>query len=383
MYYPPHSVHSPNSLHALLVLQHLPGLGSGRYWRLMEHFSDASTVLQQAAHTLHLFLTEEARSMLADYQQHGDISTLGRTVAQNLDWLEQQPDIQLLTIDHPHYPELLRQIARPPALLYVHGDVSCLSLPQIAVVGSRNPSSGGADNAYQFSRHLAAHGFAITSGLALGVDGAAHRGALAAKGKTIAVFGTGIDTLYPARHRALAQEIVAEGGALVSEFPLGTRSHAGNFPQRNRLISGLSCGTLVVEAAMQSGSLITARLALQQNREVFAIPGSIHNPLARGCHSLIKEGATLVETGADIVEQLGGMLAFKREELVDSVTEQTKNTFSPEEKALLTAIGFDPTPFDTVVERCGMAVGKVAAQLMGLELKGAVNATDAGYVRVN
>lgn len=377
-------MHDPlHSLHALLALQHLPGLGSGRYWRLMDHFSDASMVLQQPAHDLHLFLTEEARSMLADYQQRGDASPLGHTIAQNLDWLAQQPDVQLLTIDHPCYPELLRQISRPPALLYVRGDVGCLSLPQIAVVGSRNPSSGGADNAYQFSRHLAANGFAITSGLALGVDGAAHRGALAAKGKTVAVFGTGIDSIYPARHRALAQEIVAEGGALVSEFPLGTRSQAGNFPQRNRLISGLSCGTLVVEAAIQSGSLITARLALQQNREVFAIPGSIHNPLARGCHSLIKQGATLVETGADIVEQLGGMLALKREELQNSVPEKARNSFSAEEQTLLTAIGFDPTPFDTVVERCGMAVGKVSAQLMGLELKGAVSATAAGYLRVN
>lgn len=380
-------------LHALLALQHLPGLGSGRYWQLMDHFADAGTVLQQPAHELHLFLSEDARSLLADYQRRGDASTLGQVIARNIDWLAQQTDIHVLTIGHPQYPELLRQIPRPPALLYVRGDISCLNLPQIAVVGSRNPSSGGEDNAYQFSRHLAASGFAITSGLALGVDGAAHRGALAAKGKTLAIFGTGIDTVYPARHRTLAQQIVEQGGALVSEFPLGTRSHAGNFPQRNRLISGLSCGTLVVEAAMQSGSLITARLALQQNREVFAIPGSIHNPLARGCHSLIKQGAVLAETGEDIVEQLGGMLAFKREELAYTefrhgashkvAAEISALPLSPDERVLLTAIGFDPTPFDLLVERSGMAAGKVAAQLMGLELKGAVSATAAGYICTN
>jgi DNA processing protein len=400
-----------NNLHAIMALQHLPGLGSAHYWQLLDQFENAAKVIAHPAHDLHLFLNEEARQLLTEYQQRGESSKLGQKIVQNLDWLAQQSDVQLLPIDHPSYPELLRQITRPPALLYVRGDSSCLSLPQIAIVGSRNPTSGGHDNAYQFARHLAGCGFAITSGLALGVDGAAHAGALAAQGKTIAVFGTGIDSVYPARHRPLAQQILAEGGALISEFPLGTRSQASNFPQRNRLISGLSCGTLVVEAAVQSGSLITARLALQQNREVFAIPGSIHNPLARGCHSLIRQGATLVETGEDIVEQLGGMLALKREELQETQTRKTKirepktkkvkptnestisttqstnqltaQALDTDEQTLLAAIGFDPTPFDRVVERSGMAVNKVAAQLMGLELKGAVESTALGYIRIN
>src|SRR5690606_10493791 len=199
--------------------------------------------------------------------------------------------------------------------LYVRGNIECLELPQLAIVGSRTPSAGGRDNAFAFARDLASHGFAITSGLALGVDGAAHAGALAGGGKTLAVFGTGIDSVYPGRHKQLAEQILAEGGALISEFPLDTRSMAANFPQRNRLIIGVSLCTLGVEAAHPRGALITARLALQQNREVFAIPGSIHNPLARGCHSLIRQGATLVECAQDIVDQLGGLLTFKREQL--------------------------------------------------------------------
>lgn len=369
-----------DNLRAVLALQHLPGLGSARYWRLLDHFSSAADVLRQPAHELHLFLPEEARLLLADFQRHDARSQLGQTLERDLDWLGRQSDLHLLTLDHPDYPQLLKEIPRPPALLYVRGDCSCLSLPQIAVVGSRNPTPGGRDNAYQFAHYLAASGFAITSGLALGVDGAAHSGALAAQGRTIAVFGTGIDSIYPARHRSLAQQILAQGGALVSEFPLGTRSQASNFPQRNRLISGLSCGTLVVEAAVQSGSLITARLALQQNREVFAIPGSIHNPLARGCHSLIRQGATLVETGADIIEQLGGMLALKHEELRSRAADMDMDDT---ERSLLAALGYDPAPVDIVAERSGLPVSQVAATLMGLELKGAVSATDLGYVRIN
>lgn len=371
-----------DTLHATMALQHLPGLGSGRYWRLMDHFDSALDVIQHPAHQLNSLLPSEALACLADYQQQGENSWLGQTLARDLDWMAQQTDVSLLTIDHDDYPELLRQIPRPPALLYAQGNIHCLNLPQIAVVGSRNPTSGGQDNAYQFSRHLAASGFTITSGLALGVDAAAHAGALAAKGKTIAVFGTGIDQIYPVRHRSLAQQILAEGGLLLSEFPLGTRSHASHFPQRNRLISGLSYGTLVVEAAVQSGSLITARLALQQNREVFAIPGSIHNPLARGCHSLIRQGATLVETAEDIVTQLSAMLEHTYAQLSPS-TANPLQKLNTEEQILLDAVGFDPTPFDLIVERSKMTVGKVSAGLMGLELRGILVASATGYLRKN
>jgi DNA processing protein len=289
------------------------------------------------------------------------------------------------------YPELLQTIPNLPPLLFVRGDIHLLSLPQIAIVGSRNPSSGGGENAYRFAEFLAANGFAITSGLALGVDAAAHQGALAAQGKTIAVMGTGLDMIYPSRHRALAQQILDTGGALVSELPLGSSSKAANFPQRNRIISGLSCGVLVVEAAIQSGSLITAKAAMQQNREVFAIPGSIHNPLARGCHQLIRQGATLVETGQDIVDQLQGMLGFQREKLLklqqkaakkSELDEKELDSLSPAEQQLIHAMGYDPVNIDDLVERTGIAVGSVAAKMIGLEIKGYVQQIGAGYQRV-
>ncbi len=278
----------------------------------------------------------------------------------------------------------------------MRGDPASLSLPQLAIVGSRNPSGGGAENAERFAHYMAERGFAITSGLALGIDAAAHRGALRARGKTIAVMGTGIDRIYPSRHRALAQDIIDTGGALVSEFPLGTASHACNFPQRNRIISGLSGGTLVVEAAVQSGSLITASYALQHDREVFAIPGSIHNPLARGCHQLIRQGATLVETAQDIVDQLAGLLSYKRQEIKQpllqadflypneqppaSITQEVI-TLDDQEKQLLQALGYDPLPVDLLAERTGLDIGSLSAQLIGLEIKGLVQQVGASYVR--
>jgi len=262
----------------------------------------------------------------------------------------------------------------------------------LAIVGSRSPSGGGAENAERFAHYLAERGFAITSGLALGIDAAAHRGALRAGGKTIAVMGTGINLIYPSRHRQLAQDIIDSGGALVSEFPLGTASHACNFPQRNRIISGLSGGTLVVEAAVQSGSLITASYALQHDREVFAIPGSIHNPLARGCHQLIRQGATLVETAQDIVDQLAGLLSYKRQEvkstkalqpeLFPEVDAEEESGLSALEQDLLQALGYDPLPVDLLAERTGLDVGNLSAQLIGLEIKGLIQQVGACYQRL-
>ena len=223
-------------------------------------------------------------------------------------WLE-RPDAHLLTPADAGYPQLLREISRPPAQLFVRGNVAALALPQLAIVGSRSATPGGTETAHAFARHLAARGFCITSGLAEGIDAAAHQGALAAGGRTLAVCGTGPDIVYPRQHERLADEIVAAGGAIVAEFAPGTPVLRSNFPRRNRLISGLSVGTLVIEAGIRSGALITARHALEQGREVFAIPGSIHNPVARGCHHLIRHGAKLVETAADIVDELGSLLA--------------------------------------------------------------------------
>ena len=221
----------------------------------------------------------------------------------DLEWLA-GPARSLLTVDDPHYPVQLAAVPGMPAALFVQGDPSVLARPQVAIVGSRAATAAGCETAFGFAARLAAHGFAITSGLATGIDAAAHRGALAAGGVTIAVCGTGLDRVYPTGHDRLAEEIAA-AGALVSEFPTGTPPAPHNFPRRNRLMSGLARGVLVVEAAARSGSLITARLAGEQGREVMAVPGSIHNPLARGCHRLIKDGAALVETVDDVLSALG------------------------------------------------------------------------------
>lgn len=302
-------------------------------------------------------------------------------IERGLAWLE-RPDNHLISLSDPDYPPLLREIDHPPPLLFVHGDPASLRAPQIAIVGARNPSLGGRDTARQFAAHLAGSGIVITSGLALGVDAEAHRGALAAPGRTIAVMGTGLDRIYPARHRELAHAI-AEGGALVSEFPLGTPALAGHFPRRNRIISGLSLGTLVVEAALQSGSLITARLAVEQGREVFAIPGSIHNPLARGCHALIRQGAKLVETAADILEELGSLARVAIQAEIERPSPAAPELPAASEldedyRLLLEHLGHEPVSIDLLVDRCGLTAEVVSSMLLILELQGYVAAAPGG-----
>lgn len=291
----------------------------------------------------------------------------------------QARQIALLAWDEPLYPALLREIHRPPLLLYVKGDAGALSLPQIAVVGSRNASLGGLQVAENFSAALAASGFAITSGMALGIDGAAHRGALKT-GKTIAVLGAGVDVIYPRQHGDIYGRILAEGGAIISELPPGTRPLRPYFPMRNRIISGLSTGVLVVEAALKSGSLITARLAMEQGREVFAIPGSIHNPMARGCHQLIREGAVLTETLDDMVDHLGGMLALKADELEDARPLLPEH---PGERAVLERIGFDPLDFDSIANAMDMSPGELTTLLVSLELQGLIENIAGRYQRIH
>lgn len=286
----------------------------------------------------------------------------------------------LLCLTDPGYPALLRETPAPPPLLYGCGDPGALALPAIAVVGSRNASRGGVEHAQHFAETLAGSGFAIASGLALGIDSAAHTGALRA-GITVAVVGTGIDRVYPRQNLGLWRDIVAAGGAVVTEFPPGTPPLAGNFPRRNRIISGLSLGVLVVEAALRSGSLITARQALEQGREVFAIPGSIDNPRARGCHQLIRDGATLVETAADIVAQLGGMLALKQLE-ARSTDAPTPAPVSTEAGRVLAALGHDPAAADRLVVLTGLPVAEVTAALVELELAGLVDAREGSYWRL-
>jgi DNA processing protein len=290
-------------------------------------------------------------------------------------WLD-DPSSHLVALTDPAYPPLLREIPDPPPLLFVRGDTALLSAPQMAVVGSRNPSHGGCDTARAFSEQLTRAGLLITSGLALGIDACAHAAALDAGGQTIAVAATGLDRVYPSAHRELAHRISAQG-ALVSEFALGTPPRRENFPRRNRLISGLSLGVLVVEAALRSGSLITARLAAEQGREVFAIPGSIHSPLARGCHALIRQGAKLVETAQDVIEELGALAGFVAAPPGVAATPPGVPVDSAQQE-LLELIGYDPVELDTLIARSGLTPARVSSMLVLMELRGLIEARPGG-----
>jgi DNA processing protein len=291
----------------------------------------------------------------------------------------------LLPFTDARFPKLLRGAPDCPVALYVAGNVDALSDPQLALVGSRQPTPQGAQIAFDFAEHLAARGLAIVSGLALGIDSAAHRGALAAQGVTVAVLGCGIDVLYPPDNRRLAQDITHDG-ALVSELALGTPPRRGNFPRRNRIIAGLALGTLVIEAARRSGSLITARSANEQGREVFAVPGSILNPLSRGCHELIKQGAILAETPDDILAELNFSAFFSTGAMSPAPApglDPNPAGMDKEHKILLDALGFDPTDLDTLVVRTGFKPEAVSSMMLILELKGHVQAASGGrYSRV-
>lgn len=295
----------------------------------------------------------------------------------DLVWID-QPNNWAITIEDALYPPLLKELSDPPPVLFVRGNIALLTLPQIAIVGSRNPSTMGKETAFEFAKSLSHCGFVITSGLALGIDAASHQGALNVGGFTIAVAGTGLDRVYPARHKDLATEIVNKG-AMVSEFPPGTTAKANHFPRRNRIISGLSQGLLVVEAAKQSGSLITARMALEQNREVFAIPGSIHNPLARGCNALIREGAKLVETTQDILEELN---QYNQQD-TDLPIATMQSILDLGQQTLLNRVQFSPTSIDDLVADSGEPVEIISSMLLILELQGYLEATAGGcYVRI-
>ena len=345
-----------------------PGVGPRTFLRILEVCTPEQLFSQ--ARRLPAELNLPRRSI--DFIKNPDWGIID----QDLIWLE-QPDNHLLSIDDPAYPRQLLEIPDAPPLLFVRGSVELLSRPQIAIVGSRNPSSQGKRTARDFAETLAACGFIITSGLALGIDAASHIGALHSTGLTIAVAGTGLDRIYPARHKQLAMDIV-ENGALISEFPLGTTAKAGHFPRRNRIISGLCIGLLVVEAARQSGSLITARLSLEQNREVFAIPGSIHNPLARGCNALIREGAKLVETTDDILEEFSQY--NQTHEQKETAPEQSM--LDLEQQNLLNLIMYSPTSVDMLVNETGQSVEVISSMLLLLELQGYISSVSGGgYTR--
>jgi len=360
------------SLASWLALHHTPGVGPATFARLLAQYSDPEAVFTSPSQAENI--SERTRAALAkpDWER----------VEKELMWFD-EPNRHIITLHDPYYPALLKEIADPPSLLFVEGDVSLLSQWQIAVVGSRNPSASGRDTAYEFARYIAQGEVAITSGLAMGIDAAAHKGALTA-GKTVAVIGTGLDSVYPAKNRTLADEIVLNG-AVVSEFALGTLPRAENFPRRNRIISGLSLGTLVVEAAIRSGSLITARMALEQGREVFAIPGSIHNPLARGCHRLIREGAKLAETAQDILEELGALAGAQRlAEVEQTEAEAAPMDDDADYQLLFEHLGYDPIEIDVIIQKSGLTAEAVSSMLLLLELQGQVESLPGGrYVRIS
>ncbi len=353
-----------------LTLLRAPGVGPVTLGRLLERFGHPAAVLTADRSALEAAGLKPAA---IDWLRRPDTEVIEADLA----WLV-GADHHLVAIGDPAYPPLLADISDPPPLLFVTGDPELLLRPQLAIVGSRNPSSGGARTAREFARYLAASGLGITSGLAVGIDAAAHEGALAG-GRTIAVAGTGPDRIYPAANRALAHRI-AERGALVTELPPGTGVRREHFPRRNRVISGLSVGTLVVEAAARSGSLITARTASEQGREVFAIPGSIHNPLARGCHALIRQGAKLVETAADVIEELGPLLGTLLAVPANAAgtAAATASAPDPEYAALLRCLGHDPVAPDTLMQCSGLAADVVSSMLLMLELEGYVEALPGG-----
>ena len=357
---------------AALALMALPGMTPAKLrmcWRTAGGFDALLDEVTPA-------LPASLQSLLADAHNRPD--RYREQGARRLEDLVEQ-GIDVLVLGDEDYPALLGEIPQSPPVLYVRGSRACLALPQLAIVGGRRASRGGLELASAFAAELAASGFIITSGLALGIDGAAHRGALRS-GRTVAVVGTGLDTVYPRQHRTLQEQILAEGGAVVSELPPGAGVRPQHFPARNRIISGMSLGVLVIEAALRSGSLITARLALEQGREVFAIPGSIHSAQVKGCHQLIREGALLTESAADIVEQLGGLLGYKAAEM--SAVGDDTGSLGPEARQLLELIGFDPVDMDTLAMQSGMAMPALSALLVSLEIEGRVEARDGRYLRL-
>ena len=346
---------------AWLRLLDTPGIGRGSARALLARFGAAEAVIDAT--------TAERASVVAP----GVAAALERAPEQfearrdaAWRWLEADaPEARdVIVVGDPRYPQILLESADPPLLFYTRGRVDLLSRPAIAIVGSRNPTPQGLENARAFASHLSRAGWVVVSGLALGIDGAAHEGALEGGSGTIAVVGTGLDQVYPLRHRALTERIAAQG-LVVSEFAIGTPAMPEHFPIRNRIIAGLGRGTLVVEAALQSGSLITARLASESGRDVFAIPGSIHSPQARGCHALIKQGAKLVDSGADIVDELPAL-----------ATAVAPKIATPEPAAhanpILDALGYDPIGLDALIARTGQSAAVLSATLLDLELQGRV-----------
>ena len=351
-----------------------PGVGNETARKLLATFGSAQAVFEQSSATLRQLGSDKLASALQT-----EPAALPAQLQTTLDWLQAGDDRQVVTLGDTAYPPELLDIEDPPLMLYMLGALvnpaQCATKTlaiKLAIVGSRNPTPQGEANARQFARAFASAGLCIVSGLALGIDGAAHDGALLGGGTTIAVVGTGLDRVYPKKNLPLAHRI-ARQGMIISEFALGTPPLMANFPRRNRIISGLSRGTLVVEAALQSGSLITARLAAEQGREVFAIPGSIHSPLSRGCHALIKQGAKLVEVAQDVLQELNLPVPAAAAGADDDDTDAQQP-----DAPLLAALGFDAVSLDTLQARCGLDTARLQAMLLELELDGQVTRLPGG-----
>jgi DNA processing protein len=366
---------APDDWEDWLRLMATDGVGPTTARRLLAAFGPPAAIFAQRANTLaEVVGAVTAARLLGMPDGWQELRTRTRT------WLA-EPNHHLLALGDEAYPPPLLTTPDPPPLLHVVGDPVALAAPRaLAIVGSRNPTPQGADNARAFARALAGEGVCIVSGLAAGIDAAAHEGALDAGGRTVAVVGTGVDRVYPARHRALAHRI-AHAGCLVSEYLLGTPPLPAHFPRRNRIIAGLSQGTLVVEAALGSGSLITAELATQMGREVFAIPGSIHSPQSRGCHALIRQGAKLVETAAHIHEELAGVWAQASTPAATPPTAAPTAAANTGDDPVLVALGYDPTPFDVLQARCGWGTARLQAHLLTLELDGRVQRLPGGRLQ--
>ena len=357
------------SLKAWLALSLTRGVSGESARQLLKKFGSPEAIFTASGSTLKTVVKPEVVAKISKgYSEE--------IIAPVLSWLEDDNN-HIVTLADDDYPQALLNIPDPPILLYVKGQLGLLNRAALAVVGSRNATPQGNNNAEAFAKSLSDAGLCIISGMAHGIDAAAHRGALHGQSSSIAIVGTGLDKVYPAANRDLAHTL-AQQGALISEFPLGTPPLASNFPRRNRLISGMSIGCLVVEASLQSGSLITARLSAEQGRDVFAIPGSIHAPQSKGCHILLKQGAKLVETAQDILEEL----SYQLPAATRSATGQPAETQSANYE-LLDHMGFDPIDIDTLNARCGLTIAELSAMLLTFELEGRISTLPGGlYQRI-
>ena len=372
-----------NSVEGWLSLHHTPGVGSATFHVLLNTFGTVDAALNASHKQLSALAIKPAIKVevikALNKQTKPDISA-------DINWLAED-NHHIITFFDEAYPARLKELPDAPPILYVRGDIDYLIQPQLAMVGSRNPTAAGRSTAREFAQHLSNAGITITSGLASGIDGASHEGALQGLAGTIAVVAHGLDIVYPAQHQKLAQQIT-EHGAVISEMPIGTQPQPGLFPRRNRLISALALGTLVVEAAQKSGSLSTARYAIEQNREVFAIPGSIHNPMARGCHQLIRQGAKLVETASDILEELcipdqqDTSYPKKSEKNIHENLQDTHQALDPDHQKLLKCLAYEPASIDELVLRSHFTAAEVASMLLIMELEGTIVCQGGHYTNI-